>query len=160
MADSLLYGDDDTSKSKTRLQILEQYGRHADAEEEKGDPSKIRRFIIKALSPLFTGELNAKRYRVALDAIAGIPKQRKSEGKSMAGQPPLSELIMAAAIEHLSEEVLTRTPEESYERVLWQEQKRSMKADGGRSPSIDEWQARRKEESSKADSDEDQFFAG
>lgn len=146
MADQLLYGDDGTAPKKNRLQILEDYVRHADAEEENGEPHKIRRFIIKAISPLFAGEANSKRYRVALDLIAGLPKKLKSEGKSMAGHPPLSELIMSAAIEHLSEETLLRTPEESYERLLWEEQKRSTIADGGRSASIDEWQAMRKEE--------------
>eukprot|EP00543_Licmophora_paradoxa_P007608 CAMPEP_0202454986 /NCGR_PEP_ID=MMETSP1360-20130828/12619_1 /ASSEMBLY_ACC=CAM_ASM_000848 /TAXON_ID=515479 /ORGANISM="Licmophora paradoxa, Strain CCMP2313" /LENGTH=100 /DNA_ID=CAMNT_0049074455 /DNA_START=71 /DNA_END=373 /DNA_ORIENTATION=+ len=36
----------------------------------------------------------------------------------MEGQPPLSELILNAAMEHFSEEVLLRTPEQSYELIL------------------------------------------
>ena len=38
-------------------------------------------------------------------------------------QPPLSELIMDAATKHLSEEALYRTPKESYEKILWDEEK-------------------------------------
>lgn len=151
MADEMLYGDDTTTTTKpnNRLEILEAYGRHADAEEEIGDPTKIRRFICKAVSPLFAGEANAKRYRIALDEIAGLPKKLQSQGTSLAaGQPPLSELILSTAMKHLSEETLLRTPQESYERMLWEEEKRKLKNTGERSSSVNEWQARRKEEES------------
>jgi tRNA-dihydrouridine synthase A len=66
MADQLLYNKDPETAPKNRLQILEEYGRHADMEEEMWDPAKIRRFICKAVHPLFTGVHNAKwlyRYR-------------------------------------------------------------------------------------------------
>jgi len=152
-ADELLYKDTSSSEKRNRLQILEAYGRHADAEEEMGDPTKIRRFIVKAVMPLFTGEPNGKRYRIALDAIAGLPKTLHKQGKSLAGQPPLSELILNAAMEHLSEETLLRTPAESYERILFEEAKRSGNSNAGRSTSINEWQEqRRTEESSENDS--------
>lgn len=121
MADSLLYNkniidgdhDDEASTSpsssrtttENRLEILQAYGQHADAEELAGDPTKIRRFIIKAVTTLFTGEPNAKRYRIALDDIAGLPKKLQSQGQSLKGRPLLSDLILNAAHTHLSEEV-------------------------------------------------------
>jgi tRNA-dihydrouridine synthase A len=118
MTDRLVYGDDDTARQyTTRRQILEAYGHHADAEEEHGDPVKIRRFIVKAISSLFTGEPRAKKFRIAMDEIAGLPKLLHKQGKTMEGQPKLSQLIMEAAVTHLSDETLDRTPEESYERV-------------------------------------------
>jgi len=144
MTDRLLFGTDHAPKN--RLQILQDYGLHADLEEAMWDPVKIRRFIVKAVTPLFTGEPNAKRYRIALDEIAGTPKKLHAQGKGLDGQPPLSAMIMNAALEHLSEETLCRSPEESYERVLWEEQKRNTGSDGARSQSIVEWQTRRKEE--------------
>ena len=174
-ADQMLYGDTTSSNIKNRWQVLEAYGRHADAEEARGDPVKIRRFILKAITSLFTGEPNAKRYRIALDDMVRIPKSLKAQGKkSLEGQPPLSELILNAALEHLSQETLMRTPEESYERVLWEEQKRverNINTSGGaraeRSASIDEWQTARKMEQDRADdacsttdSSLDQFVAG
>lgn len=143
MADKLLYG---TSHSpRNRLDVLTEYCKHADAEEENGDPAKIRRFIVKAITPLFTGEANAKRYRIALDQVAGIPKKLKADGMTLEGQPPISELIMNAAYEHLSEDVLLMSPEESYERKLFAERKR---LDGPtiRSEAVSQWQSRRKEE--------------
>ena len=142
MADSILYNDDDETKPKNRLEILKAYGKHADYEEEIWDPVKIRRFIVKAVSPLFAGEPNAKRYRIALDEIAGIPKKLMQQGKTLEGMPPLSELILNAAMEHLSEETLLRTPKESYERILMDEEKRQ----GGRPHTLNEWQTRRKVE--------------
>ena len=138
-------------RRKNRLQILEDYGRHADAEEQASDPVRIRRFIVKAVTPLFTGEPKAKRYRVALDKIAGIPKKLFSEGKNLDDQPPLSELIMNAAMEHLSEETLLRTPQESYDRLQWEEQKRRARDSSGHAPSVSEWQSMRKEAEANAD---------
>jgi tRNA-dihydrouridine synthase A len=168
MADQLLYGTSPISSTsnalpQNRLQILEAYGRHADWEEaHNGEPDKIRRFITKAVSPLFAGEPNAKRYRIALDEVASLPKKLKSEGKSMtAGQPPLSELILNAALKHLDMETLLRTPAESYQRILQAEQKRrqasgsSSSLSVGSSASIDEWQTLRKEEAQSAEAYED-----
>ena len=69
----------------------------------------------------------------------------------MAGQPKLSELIMDAATTTLSDEVLDRSPEESYERVLWEENKRNklvIHNNNGSVPQrraeVQEWQERRK----------------
>ena len=157
MADRLLYGNDSNAAINRRT-ILEDYGKHADSEESHGDPVKIRRFIIKAITPLFAGEARAKKYRIALDEIAGIPKKLHAQGKSVVeGQPKLSELIMDAALTHLSDETLDRSPEESYERVLYAENKRkngvvvvhgSAAAETQRSESVQEWQERRKQEGS------------
>ncbi|KAL7462200.1 hypothetical protein ACHAXS_002596 [Conticribra weissflogii] len=141
MADRVLYGDDDgqddvssSSSSlvlplpKNRWEVLEAYGRHVDYEEQLWDPVKIRRFMTKAVSHLFAGEPNAKRYRVALDDIAGLPKKlMATDPKLLEKQPPLSELIMDAARKHLSEEVLYRTPEESWEKLVWEEEEMERK---------------------------------
>jgi len=144
-ADKLLYKTDEEiaiNKPRNRLEVLTEYGKHADAEEESGeDPIKIRRFITKAVSTLFTAEPNAKRYRIALDKIGGLPKRLHLEGKSLAGQPPLSELILNAAHTHLSEEVLLRSPEESYERKLYNERKSAVGT--VRSSAVVDWQLQR-----------------
>ena len=149
MSDRLLYGDSSTPH-RTRRSLLEAYGQHADAEEEHGDPIKIRRFIVNAVSPLFAGEARGKRYRIALGDIGGLPKKLHAQGKSLDGQPKLSELIMDAAVTHLSGEALDRTPEESYERVLWEETKRKTITVHGEAPlrsdSVQEWQEERKEQ--------------
>lgn len=158
MADQLLYKSNETPIAQNRLQVLKEYGKHADAEEAKGDPVKIRRFIVKAITPLFAGEPRAKQYRVALDQLATIPKKLVAEGKDLSNSPPISELIINTALEHLSEETLLRTPEESYERFLLQQQKQQ--ASGGNSISMNgsatstsqsvvaDWQAHRKMEQS------------
>ena len=150
MADEILYGDASSSTStstttststrpKNRLEVLQAYAKHADAEEELWDPVKIRRFIIKAATPLFAGEPNGKRYRIALDQIAQIPKKLKLQGKSMEGEPPISELIMNAALDNISQDILLRSPEESYERMYG--------GGGGESSEIiQEWQHDRKME--------------
>jgi tRNA-dihydrouridine synthase A len=149
MADRLLYGDDSHSPVN-RLELLKAYGKHADAEEELWDPVKIRRFIVKAVSPLFAGEANGKKYRIAIDEIAGLPKKLLAQGKTLEGYPPISELIVNAALEHLSEETLLRTPEESYDRVLFEEAKRNGE---GRSLNVAEWQERRKQEDADSGTD-------
>ena len=100
LADSILYENSDSVAPKNRLEVLTAYGKHADAEEEYGDPVKIRRFITKAVTTLFTAEPNAKRYRIALDEIGGLPKRLHREGKTVDGQPPLSELILMNASRH------------------------------------------------------------
>lgn len=147
MADRLIWNSDDENKPKNRLEVLQAYGKHADNEEKLWDPAKIRRFIVKAVTPLFAGEPNAKRYRVALDGIAGRPKKLMQQGKSLEGTEPLSELILNAAMEHFSEETLLRSPEESYERVIIEEKKRQ---GVGRSETLNEWQTRRKIEESSS----------
>jgi tRNA-dihydrouridine synthase A len=149
MADSLLYNKP-APAVKNRLEILKAYGEHADWEEEHGDPTKIRRFITKAVTSLFTGEHRAKSYRIALDEIACIPKKLQAEGKSLEGQPPISELILRAAHEHLSDDVLLRSPEESYERKIYAEKKRQEQGVGvGQwSSAVEEWQLERKAEQS------------
>jgi tRNA-dihydrouridine synthase A len=161
MADEVLYGTDETeTKVKNRMEVLQAYGRHADFEESLWDPVKVRRFMTKAISSLFAGEANGKRYRIALDEIAGIPKQimkQQPKGASvreaMQGQPPISELIIEAATKHLSDEVLYRSPKESYEKMLWEheqvEQARVVfgtAATGNATNVIREWQQSRKEE--------------
>jgi len=146
LADSLLYKEDDKQSytATNRLQILTEYGKHADAEEEYGDPVKIRRFITRAISNLFTAEPKSKRYRIALDDIGGLPKRLKREGKSFNREPPLSELILNAAHAHLSEDVLLKTPKESYEEKLYYERKSALKL--GRSSAVIDWQLNRIQE--------------
>jgi tRNA-dihydrouridine synthase A len=146
MADRLLYNQS-TTASKNRLEVLQAYGEHADWEEANGDPVKIRRFITKAISPLFTGEPNAKRYRIALDEIAAIPKKLHTQGKTLEGQPRISELILNAAYEHLSEDVLLRSPEESYDLKVAYER---TKTPGQWSEAVAEWQSQRKKEADES----------
>jgi tRNA-dihydrouridine synthase A len=148
MADGILYGDS-SYRPKNRLEILRAYGKHADAEEDTWDPTKIRRFIVKAVTPLFAGEPNAKKYRIALDRIAGLPKKLKEERKDDRSLPPLSEMILNAAFENLSEEVLLRSPEESYARILFEEERKRFDP----SPNIAEWQERRKKDDAATGSD-------
>jgi tRNA-dihydrouridine synthase A len=164
MADQLVYNDISSTinPKRNRFEILKEYGRHADAEEERGDVHNIRRFILKAVTPLFSGEMNAKKYRIALDEIARIPKQLKLQGKTLCSQPPISELIMNAAMTHLSEETLLRSPEESYERIIYDERMRI--ANNGcsrtsRSLSIDEWQELRKQDEIEHPSSYEQVIA-
>ncbi len=152
MADELLYGDIESQKSKpkNRLEVLQEFGKYADYEEENWDPVKVRRFIIKAITPLFAGEPNGKKYRIALDEIASLPKKLatgKSTGSLM--NVPVSELIMNAALDNLSEEILLRTPEESYERLLDASRNRVEGSSMAQSQSqiISEWQESRKNES-------------
>jgi len=150
--DDILYNTNKSTllypmKPKNRLEVLKEYGRHADAEEDLWDPVRIRRFIVKAVQPLFAGEANAKKYRIALDEIAGRPKKLMLQGKTLEGEPPLSELIINAAIDHLSEEALLRTPEETY----FIEQENMFKSINSSRESniqiVKNWQTARKEES-------------
>ena len=155
MADQLLYpatSGRTSSPNNNRLKILQAYGEHADWEEANGDPLKIRRFLTKAVSSLFTGEPNAKRYRIALDEIATLPKKLDAQGKTLEGYPPLSELILNAAYEHLSQEVLLRSPEESYDRKVALEKKNNNNNShpGQWSEAVAEWQRQRKEEADES----------
>jgi hypothetical protein len=142
MADQLLYGTE-TSTVRNRLELLTEYGKHADLEEQLYDPVKIRRFITRAVTTLFTSEHNAKQYRIALDEIGSAPKRLHLEGKSLEGSPPISVLILEAAHKHLSDEVLLRTPEESYERKLYEDRKIGRSTNSVRSSAIAEWQSNR-----------------
>ena len=66
---------------RNRLEVLERYGVHADYEEARWGANKVRRYVLRAVTHLFAGEHNAKRYRIALDEIvASIPKSRRSGG--------------------------------------------------------------------------------
>jgi tRNA-dihydrouridine synthase A len=108
MADSLLYNKGPCQQN--RWQILQAYGRHADFEEQatmgSSNLKHVRRFALKAITHLFNGEPNSRRYRSGLDEIArDCPNNR-----------PLSALILETAQRHFSEDVLFRSPEESYER--------------------------------------------
>jgi tRNA-dihydrouridine synthase A len=125
MADSVLYRDHHGDGDKNRWQILQQFAQYADHEESTWGPVKIRRFLIRAVSPLFAGEPNAKKYRIALDKIAGLPKIVQAEGRLTTSGPPISELILDAAQRHLSEETLFSTARESYERRYWLKQEPS-----------------------------------
>jgi len=135
MADHVLYPEDVCDLSpgpQNRMEVLEAYGKHADYEEVRGDPTKIRRFMTKAISHLFAGEPNAKRYRIGLDEMAGWPKKFAKEMKQnpnfvQPAQPPLSELIMDIATTHLSEEALYRSPKESFDKLLWDEEQAERK---------------------------------
>ena len=177
MADEVLYAKEDGGgvggseqflvRPKNRMEVLQAYGHHADYEEQQWDPVKIRRFLIKAVSHIFAGEQNAKRYRIALDDIAGLPKKMIKDPELFAQQPSLSELIMNAATTHLSEEVLYRTSKESYEKLLWEEEEAERKrtvvdtvvfggsaksnantndGDNDKKSVIQEWQQTRKED--------------
>ena len=79
-------------------------------------------------------------------------------------QPPLSELILEAATTHLSEEVLYRTPKESYEKLLWEEEQAELRknvvatvpmngstnnGENDKKSLIQEWQTSRKEDEKK-----------
>ncbi|GAX21959.1 tRNA-dihydrouridine synthase A [Fistulifera solaris] len=104
-ADALLYNND--TEVPHRWHVLQQYAQYADAQEQLYDATTIRRFLMKAVTGLFAGEPNSKKYRIALDEIAGLPKKGI--------HTPISELLLEAATKHLSEETLFRSPLESYE---------------------------------------------
>jgi tRNA-dihydrouridine synthase A len=137
--------DDHELSCRNRLEVLEKYGEHADMEEAMHGATQVRRFLVKAVTPLFNGEPNAKRFRIALDQIAAQVKQNKGDTASSQSMP-VSRLIMDAAQQHLSEETLLRTPEESYQRIL------AERAKGGLTSSVVEWQADRDEERSRTTS--------
>ena len=123
--------------------------------------------MTKAVSHLFAGEENAKRYRIMLDEFAGIPKKLEKERKQNPNaiqdiQPPISELIMNAATTHLSEEVLYRTPQESWDKMIYDNEQAELKRNvvstvilngidtnnGGNTTKslVQEWQTSRKED--------------
>jgi tRNA-dihydrouridine synthase len=137
-ADSLLYNKG--SCQKNRWQILQAYGRHADQEEQAAMGSSnlkhIRRFALKAVTQLFNGETNSKRYRIGLDEIArACPTDRLN-------YRPLSELILETAERHFSEDALFRSPEESYQR--------SIEDSSEQSAIVGDWQIERKAAESTA----------
>jgi tRNA-dihydrouridine synthase A len=130
MADAILYDDDQQphgrSSDRNRWNILQQFGAYADHEEQIWGSTRIRRFLLRAVSSLFAGEPNAKKYRIALDEIASQTKrmhQQQQQHQSHRMDPLLSELLLEVAQKHLSQETLLRTPRESYEMRLWQDRK-------------------------------------
>lgn len=134
MTDSVLYGDDTNSFSslprQNRWELLKAYGENADREELIWG-TKIRRFILKAVQALFMGEPNAKKFRIELDRVGGLPKEFVKKGLAPdSDSTPLSEYILNAATEHLKEEVLMRSPLESYERMVEMEEKERMRKEG------------------------------
>ena len=116
MADTLLYHDKTTTvsndhyfKPQNRLEVLKAYGLHADAEEREMDPIKIRRPILKAITNLFAGEKNARKYRIALDDLASGRTNHNNQN-----EPLLSDLILNIALECLGEDVLLQSRHETY----------------------------------------------
>lgn len=105
MADALLYNS--STKVPHRWHVLQEYAQYADQQEQLYDAATIRRFLMKAITGLFAGEPNSKKYRIALEEIAGLPKKGVHS--------PVSELMLDAATKHLSDETLFRSPLESYE---------------------------------------------
>ena len=99
-----------------------------------------------------------------MDEVAGLPKKLAKERKQNPNvvqpeQPALSELIMNIATTHLSEEVLYRTPQESYDKLLWDEEQAERKQNvvdtvvlgtttngNAKKSLVQEWQATRKED--------------
>ena len=73
-ADRVLYGDADPPPVRSRWNLLEKYGAHADAEEEYWGAEKIRRRVLKLLQALFAGDRFTTRFWIALDEIGGRPK--------------------------------------------------------------------------------------
>jgi tRNA-dihydrouridine synthase A len=159
MADTIIYDDDQRhghSGDRNRWNILQQFGAYADHEEHIWGSTRIRRFLLRAVSSLFAGEPNAKKYRIALDEIASQTKRlhQQQHHQSHRMDPPLSELLLEAAQKHLSEETRLRTPRESYEMRLWQDRKDregagvvstgSSSSSATLSSNIAEWQLERK----------------
>ena len=120
MADCVLYNgrkssvlNDNYSKPRNRLEVLQAYGEHADAEEREWDAIKVRRPLLKAITHLFAGEPNARKYRVALDDLASRRTSHRSQD-----EPRLSELILNVALKCFDQDVLLRTPMESNEKMV------------------------------------------
>lgn len=145
MVDKLLYNESGRAEGvvKNRFEMLENFGKHADNEENIWSARKIRRLMLKAIQPLFHGEKNSKRFRIALDDIAGLPKKELESGTKVDSRP-VSELILEAAVTHLSDDVLYSTAEESYEQIIQTSGKSSNI--NLRSDAVREWQERREEQ--------------
>ena len=144
MTDKLLYKDSEWPKNvvMNRFELLEKFGKHADNEENLWGALKIRRMILKAIQPLFHGETNAKRFRIALDDIGGLPKRELELGTKLDSRP-VSEMILEAATTHLSDEVLYCSADESYEQYL---QTNDIGSNESRSSAVREWQEQRRME--------------
>jgi len=135
VADEILYNDSSDMLTRTnRWELLKAYGKYADKQEEIWSP-KIRRFIIKAVQSLFMGEPNAKKFRIELDRVGGLPKQFVKKGLPLDyDTTTLSEYIMNAASEYLKDEILMRSPMESYERTREMEERAERKKLGIEDP--------------------------
>lgn len=144
LTDQILFGQ--STAPKNRLELLKEFGKHADYEEKNGDPAYVTPWIVKAVMSLFTGEPNAKRFRIAVDQISRKAKKMRFQQPNSGDRVPISELLLAAAQDNLSDEVLLRTPEESFRRLLDAENKRKElgSSPGGRSKAVLEWQSGRK----------------
>lgn len=151
MADDLIFNrkchenTNDGAVLSNRLEVLKAYGKHADEEEARGEPSRVRRLLVKAITPLFAGERNGKKYRIALDKVVALSRT----GTNVEGQTPISELIINCAMDNLSEEALLRSRQDSYElaKATHQETKARDSATQSRSVVVAEWQELRKEKS-------------
>ena len=99
--------------------------------------------------------------------MAGLPKKLAKQLKqdpnlAQPTQPLLSELIMDIATKHLSEEVLYRSPKESFDKLLWDEEQAELKrtvvdtvvfgqnsVSNAKKSLVQEWQTSRKEDELK-----------
>lgn len=146
MADTLIYDTNNnnnlnshcTTSTETtitnRWEVLRNYGSYADIEEQNYG-LKVRPFLLKAIHGLFTGEPNAKYFRIALNTIA----QEKNTNI------PISEQILKAAEQCFTENVLFRAKgEESLDQrkhLLTNNTPQQQ-----RSLAVQEWQQIRKED--------------
>lgn len=146
-ADTLLYGKP-TNAARHRWQVLEAFAEHADAEEAKAKTVKelghLRRRLMKALSPLFAGEPRSKQFRIALDAAAQMFSTSKDGANQSPGSfTPVSTFILDAAERYLSEEVLYRSPHDSYEKFV-ADSERKLEKRKVRDDVVNDWQVSRK----------------
>jgi len=91
-ADEVLYRDavldDNQQRPRNRREVLEAYGRHADDEERRADPTEVRRPLVAACAHLFAGEENSRKFRLELDEIVGRPEKLEREAKAQVWSLP------------------------------------------------------------------------
>ena len=153
MADEFIYGAEGGGVNTRRL-LLEEYGKHADAEEMAAGSKSQRRRILRPITTLFTGEPNGKRFRVALDALMKTAGNKRGKYMNAAkieeGEEKLSELIMKCATDCLSEAILDQTREQAFEMGLLRAERGSggggTKNDGKIKNAISDWNKERKEQ--------------
>lgn len=156
-ADTTLYGCNQPA-AQHRWQVLTAFGRYTDAEEAKATTVKelghLRRRLLKAITPLFAGEIRGKQYRIALDAAAQLIPTKKAGGSEKPPghllTPPLSSLILDAASKHLSDEVLYRSPEESHDKFRWEQKRKTAKEEVLHDGVVASWQQNRKQDQMSA----------